>query len=115
MSPRKKAKSDKRREDRRQIDRRAQRRRVVKKASAVAQRRKKDRRRANRRGGIRRQGETYLAKIKEFKSAGKITEPLPPLEEDEPVTLLETVVDSEIPEPEETTAPTDPDPEEENS
>lgn len=111
----KKGKKDKRLGDRRQTDRRGRRRRLAKKASGTGNRRApKDRRRVDRRQGVRRQGDTYLAKVQEFE-AEKSTVPRPPVDEDEPVNLLESADDSEKLSSEDEETSTDRDPEEENN
>lgn len=115
VAKKKKNRTDKRLGDRRQIDRRGRRRRLAKKAPAAGKRRAvTDRRRVDRRQGVRRQGDTYLAKIQEFE-AEKPTVPRPPVDEDEPVNLLETGDDSERLASEGEESSTDPDPEEESN
>lgn len=115
MAKNKKGKKDKRLGDRRQTDRRGRRRRLKKKAPGTGNRRApKGRRRVDRRQGIRRQGDTYLAKVQEFES-DKPPVPRPPVDEDEPVNLLESGDDSEKLSSEDEETPTDRDPEEENN
>lgn len=68
----------------------------------------------DRRQGVRRQGDTYLAKVQEFESE-KTPAPRPPVDEDEPVNLLENADDSEKLSSEDEETSTDRDPEEENN
>ncbi len=112
MATKRKSK-EKRLGDRRTTDRRAHRRRLAK-SPVRRNARSASRRRTDRRGGVRRQGDTYLAKIEEFKGLAKPSEALPPLEE-EITDLPEIVDDSESPANEELPDPTDPDLELENS
>ncbi len=105
---------EKRLGDRRQTEQRRRRRRLKKAVAPKERRAPSARRSEDRRQGIRRQGDTYLAKIEGFKGNRKIPEVLPPLEEDATDEL--EIVDG--PEPiatEDAPDPTDPAPELENS
>lgn len=68
----------------------------------------------DRRQGVRRQGDTYLAKVQEFETE-KTVVPRPPVDDDEPVNLLESADDSEKLSSEDEETSTDPDPEEESN
>lgn len=88
----KKTSKEKRLGDRRTVDRRSSRRRLKKESPPKNQRAPASRRQGNRRGGVRRESDTYLAKIKEFKTLAKPGEALPPLEE-EVITDAREIVD----------------------
>jgi hypothetical protein len=67
----KKVSKEKRLGDRRNTERRLRRRRLKKDPPSENRRKPATRRAEDRRGGVRRQGDTYLAKIQEFKAGGK--------------------------------------------
>lgn len=110
----KKVPKEKRLGDRRNTERRLRRRRLKKDSPSENRRKPATRRAEDRRGGVRRQGDTYLAKIQEFKTGGKIPDVLPPLEE-EITDGSETVDGFEPSANEDAPDPTDPDPESENN
>ena len=111
----KKKQKEKRRGDRRRIDRRRARRRLKKEPAKKNRRAPVARRAADRRKSLRRRGDTFLGKIKEFKSILKPGEVLPPLEE-EVVTDAREIADGfEASASEDAPESTDPAPESENN
>jgi hypothetical protein len=111
----KKKPKEKRLGDRRQLERRLVRRRFKKEPAKKNRRAPKTRRTLNRRGNVRRHGDTYLAKVKEFKALLKPGEVLPPLEEEAITEVPETADGFEMSASEDAPDPTDPAPEPENS
>ncbi len=111
----KKTSKEKRRGDRRTVDRRSGRRRLKKEPPQKNHRGSAARRQGNRRGAVRRESDTYLAKIKEFKALAKTGDALPPLEE-EVITDAREIVDGfETSASEDAPESTDPAPESENN
>jgi hypothetical protein len=111
----KKKSTETRRGDRRKVDRRLRRRRLKKEPAKKNRRVPVARRTANRRSGVRRTGDTYQAKMKEFKILPKPADVLPPLEE-EVVTDAREIADGfEASASEDAPESTDPAPESENN
>lgn len=111
----KKTPKEKRRGDRRKTERRSRRRRLKKEPAKKNRRAPAVRRAADRRSGVRRQSDTYLAKIKEFQTLAKPGAVLPPLEEEVVTDPRETADGFETSASEDAPESTDPAPEPENS
>lgn len=101
--------------DRRKVERRLRRRRLKKEPAKKNRRAPAARRALNRRASVRREGDTYVVKVKEFKALLKPGEILPPLEE-EVITDGSEIVDGfETSASEDAPDSTDPGPESENN
>jgi hypothetical protein len=101
--------------DRREIERRNQRRRLKKEPAKKNRRAPAARRTLNRRASVRRAGDTYSGKVKEFKALIKPVEILPPLEEEVITDDSEIVAGFETSASEDAPDPTNPVPESENN
>jgi hypothetical protein len=111
----KKTSEEKRLGERRGTERRSHRRRLKKQPAKKNLRAPTVRRAADRRSGVRRQEDTFLAKIKEFGVLEKSGAVLPPLEEEVVTDPRETVDGFETSASEDAPESTDPAPESENS
>lgn len=111
----KKKTQEKRLGDRREVERRLKRRRLKKEPAKKNRRAPVARRALDRRGTVRRSGDTYLVKVKEFKALNKPGEILPPLEEEVIIDGSEIVGGFETSASEDAPDPTDPAPESESN